>query len=139
VERRYWYDWVREQSLALDKSISTLSSGAIGVTVIFITDFVSVAKEEVFISLGVSWLLFVSSIFFVHESQAASQEAAKTIIVEIDLQFQNKEHDKEIQKRIAISRKITWLNRLARWCFISAIIATFIFVILGIRAKEICK
>ncbi len=138
-ERRFWIDSEREQSLALDKSLLTLSAGAIGLTIILVTQYLPIHRTEVFLSLVASWIGYVGTILAVQYSQYWAQEASKAVVNELDVAFRRDDPIDARELRNALSARVTFRNRLARGFFLFAIIMTILFVILGIRAKEIAN
>jgi hypothetical protein len=124
-------DRQRANAAAFDKAMLTYSSGALGLSIAFLKDIVSVGKPEVFWLLFLSWWLFVGCIIATVVSFMAAQrsypislENAKRVYY---LNEDSKEH-KNTPGKVA-----SWASDAAGVFFCLAAVATTIFVCVNVQ------
>ena len=142
-EREKQYDATRDDLLArqlsnsveFDKSILTLSTGMLALSLAFIKDVVDLSHARYTPFLIFSWGLFGGAIISTLLSFMTSQMG-------IDRQLDYAEkyylHDlKEYRTKINVPARVTdWLNRLAGIFFVLAVTLTIAFVIQNVGGTE---
>lgn len=115
-----------------DKSILSLSSAALGLSLAFIKDIVKLQNVQAVLLLKLSWILFTVAIISTVISFATSQ---KSITLQLD--YAEKYYLEE--KFEYLTKKNSWknitilLNSISGVIFVLAIILTVIFVILNMQ------
>jgi len=101
-ERKMLIDCAREGSNTFDKAILTLTSGAFGLSFIFLKDIVQSPIKETLFMLSLSWIFFSISLIVILVSFLTSPNAH---YFEIEQTFKEKEKDRKKN----IWSKITWI------------------------------
>jgi hypothetical protein len=114
-----------------DKSILSLSSAALGISLAFIKDIVKINDAQFAWSLKLSWILFTIAIISTVISFATSQRS-----ITIQLVYTEKYY---LEEKIEYLNKKNWwtsitkfLNTFSAIVFVLAIILTVVFVIINI-------
>ncbi|MBU1100243.1 MAG: hypothetical protein KKA84_07540 [Bacteroidetes bacterium] len=115
-----------------DKSILSLSSAALGISLAFIKDVVNLQIAQHTILLKISWILFTISIIATMLSFMTSQ---KSITVQLDYaeKYYLEEKMEYLNKNNWWTTVTIFLNNSSAFVFVIAIIFTVLFVILNIN------
>ncbi len=130
-ERKLLIDAQQQSYQQFDKAILTLSSGGLGVSIIFLRDILPLEQITNYCFLIVSWVLFALSITCTLISFLASQSAYGEQLKLIDAYFLKKDSDARTKKNI-FSQITGGLNIFAAIFFILAVIGTIMFVSINI-------
>ncbi|HEY1050980.1 MAG TPA: hypothetical protein VGE39_14520 [Prosthecobacter sp.] len=106
-----------------DKSVMTLSGGALGVSFAYLKDIVGTQGLSHGSILLLSWILWGMSISFILASFFTSGQSLRKAVTDTDM--------KEIYLTLAKSKWVTatkWLNALAGVCFFLGVTALVVFV-----------
>lgn len=118
---------------SLDKSILTLSSGALALSLSFLKDLVPMTVSIWFPALITSWVLFVLAISFTLLSTYVSQSAHDRQLENLDA-YRRGEDDALDERNNRFIPLLKRFNRLSAACFFGALLATVIFV--GVNASK---
>jgi hypothetical protein len=115
--------WIGRQANyeSLDKSILTLSSGALALSVTFIKDLVPIAASVWSFALYVSWLMFVLAIISTLASALVSQAAHERQLENVE-SYRGGTDDLEAKNNPCITG-IKWLNRASATFFFIGLVA----------------
>jgi len=130
TERRFWRESNHQAISALSRSLVTLSSAGIGLTIALITqDFVPKSIAEIVSLLG-AWIGYLGVILLVHRAYEHSQRTARASIDEEDAQYQNlfDRLDQASTEREESDKKHSRTLKYAQWCFYAAVLFTLFFV-----------
>jgi hypothetical protein len=133
TERRFWQEQSERATLALNRSLITLSMAGIGFTVALVTQ--QFTPTDLFTNslLVLSWIAFLATIAYIHRSYSCAGSLAKAAIDEEDAAY---ERSGEEAVERARSKRQHWddtrarLVRRGHLTFYAAIGFTLIFVIL---------
>ena len=121
----------RSNSENFDKSILTLSSAGIGITVSFLSNIINISEASVIFLLYLSWFLFCAAIISTILSFLNSQRGIK-----LQLEYAEKYYldgkEEYLKKNNKFAARVEKLNIWSARSFISAIIFLVIFVIINI-------
>ncbi len=132
LEERKLLIEARQQSYQqFDKAILTLSSGGLGVSIIFLRDILPFEQITDYSFLIASWVLFALSITCTLISFLASQYAYDEQLELINIYFLNKDSD-ALTKKNRFAQITGGLNIFAAIFFILAVIGTIMFVSINI-------
>jgi len=118
----------------LDGAILTLSTAALGLSLAFIKNVVSFEKAELTGWLIASWWLFGCAIVLTLLSFIASQLGIKTQLTYAE-EYYLKNNDEYLTKRNIPARATDYLNYTSAFLFVSALVATIIFVSENLRGE----
>lgn len=110
-----------------DKAILTLSSGGLGLSIIFITDFQNYNGIDYTSFLIISWVFFCLSILTTLLSFVFSQKASK-LNIEFADKYYLKNKEEYFSKTNPYSKATKYLNYLSGTFFLIAVVITLIFV-----------
>lgn len=129
--REHMLTLLQSNSENYDKSILSLSSGFLALSLSFIKDIVPLSESNCIIILKISWFLFVISIIFTISSFIFSKYGAKKAIAYSE-KYYFEDIDEYRTKKNWPSIINTWLNNISGIIFICAVIMTVIFVTINI-------
>lgn len=115
-----------------DRSILTLSSWALGLSLAFIKDVVPLDQSEHLNLLFVSWFLFGSAILLTLFSFVTSQRAFRRM-PDLAYKYYILKDDQVFQEEPWIARCTRFLTYAAGSCFLIALVLTLIFAATNIR------
>lgn len=121
----------RSNSENFDKSILTLSSAGIGITVSFLSNIINISEASVIFFLYLSWFLFCAAITSTILSFLNSQRGIKLQLEYAEKYYLDGEEE-YLKKDNKFSKRVEKLNNWSARSFISAIIFLIIFVIINI-------
>lgn len=130
-ERKLLIDAQQQSYQQFDKAILTLSSGGLGVSIIFLRDILPIEQITNYCFLIGSWILFTISILSTLISFLTSQYAYNKQLELIDAYFLNKDSD-ALTKKNRFAQITEGLNVSAAVFFILAVIGTIMFVSINI-------
>lgn len=126
-ERKLLIDAQQQSYQQFDKAILTLSSGGLGVSIIFLRDILPFEQITNYYFLIGSWILFTISITCTLVSFLTSQYAYNEQLELINRYFLNKDSD-ALTKKNTFAQITGGLNISAAVFFILAVISTIMFV-----------
>ena len=130
-ERKLLIDAQQQSYQQFDKAILTLSSGGLGVSIIFLRDILPLEQITNYCFLIGSWILFTISILCTLISFLTSQYAYDEQLELINRYFLNKDSD-ALTKKNTFAQITGGLNISAAVFFILAVISTIMFVSINI-------
>ena len=130
-ERKLLIDAQQQSYQQFDKAILTLSSGGLGVSIIFLRDILPFEQITNYYFLIGSWILFTISITCTLVSFLTSQYAYDEQLELINRYFLNKDSD-ALTKKNTFAQITGGLNISAAVFFILAVISTIMFVSINI-------
>ena len=130
-ERKLLIDAQQQSYQQFDKTILTLSSGGLGVSITFLRDILPFEQITNYCFLIGSWILFTISILSTLISFLTSQYAYNKQLELIDAYFLNKDSD-ALTKKNRFAQITEGLNVSAAVFFILAVIGTIMFVSINI-------
>ena len=130
-ERKLLIDAQQQSYQQFDKAILTLSSGGLGVSIIFLRDILPLEQITNYCFLIGSWILFTISITCTLISFLTSQYACGEQLELINRYFLNKDSD-ALTKKNTFAQITGGLNISAAVFFILAVISTIMFVSINI-------
>ena len=130
-ERKLLIDAQQQSCQQFDKAILTLSSGGLGVSIIFLRDILPLEQITNYYFLIGSWILFTISILSTLISFLTSQYAYSKQLSLINAYFLNKDSNAP-DKKNRFSQITGKLNISAAVFFILAVICTIMFVSINI-------
>ena len=130
-ERKLLIDAQQQSYQQFDKAILTLSSGGLGVSIIFLRDILPLEQITNYYFLIGSWILFTISILCTLISFLTSQYAYDEQLELINRYFLNKDSD-ALTKKNRFAQITEGLNISAAVFFILAVISTIMFVSINI-------
>jgi len=114
-----------------DKAILTLSSGGLGVSIVFLRDILPLEQITNYCFLIGSWILFTISILSTLISFMTGQYAYSEQLKLIEAYFLNKDSD-ALTKKNRFAQITGGLNISAAVFFILAVVSTIVFVSINI-------
>ncbi len=114
-----------------DKSILSLSSAALGISLAFIKDIVKIKDAQFVWSLKLSWILFTIAIISTVVSFATSQRSITIQLVYAE-KYYLEEKNEYLNKKNWWTSITKFLNTFSAIIFVLAIILTVVFVIINI-------
>jgi len=130
-ERNLLIEAQQQSYQQFDKAILTLSSGGLGVSIIFLRDILPLEQITNYYFLIGSWMLFTISILSTLISFLTSQYAYSEQLRLIEEYFQNKDSGAP-DKKNRFAQITERLNVSAAVFFILAVVSTIMFVSLNI-------
>ncbi len=130
-ERKLLIDAQQQSCQQFDKAILTLSSGGLGVSIVFLRDILPLEQIANYCFLIGSWILFTISITCTLVSFLTSHCAYDEQLELINRYFLNKESDAPAKKN-KFAQITEGLNVSAAVFFILAVISTIMFVSINI-------
>lgn len=135
TDRRFWGEWLQQESVALDKAIITISSGAIGLSVVVLTQLINPRGLSGWIVgiLILSWTLLLISILCVLISYHYSRKGIDAVIDELDNTYnENAEKVQEARAEYqAMDRTSRKWDTGAFTTFVIGILFLLTFVVTG--------
>lgn len=129
---RFWHGTDERALLELNKSLITLSTGGIGVSILFIVNKYAPHNWWDTFVLSVSWIAFTLAIFCILLSYNA---ARRTAGFRVQLaEFLSKEYETgELIDIIEKSGNRTgYWTRVGQWLFVAGVILTMVFILIEI-------
>lgn len=121
----------RSNSENFDKSILTLSSAGIGITVSFLSNIININEATLIVILFLSWFLFCAAIILTILSFVNSQRGIK-----LQLDYSEKYYldckEEYLTKENKFANRVENLNNWSARCFIGAIISLIVFVTINL-------
>lgn len=133
-DRRFWQEASGQAVATLSRSLVTLSTAGIGLTIALITqDFVPTSTFQFAPLLG-AWIGFMGAILLVHSAYSYTQRASRAYIDEADAEYNGLEEVRNAaeEERVECDNRQSNLLKYAQWCFYAAILLTLAFVTIQI-------
>ena len=126
-------DDMRSMSDEFDKSILTLSSGGLGLSLAFVKDIVPLKQASFIWLLNASWFMFVGAIVATLTSYLMSLEAAKRALKDAE-KYYLEDRREYLKQRSWQDHALTWLRVASASCFVLAVVLTGFFVAFNLQA-----
>lgn len=118
-----------------DKSILTLSSAGLGLSLAFIKDIVPLARVHDHSMLLASWSFFAAAIVITLVSFQCSQRAIQRALDDAE-KYYLKNIEEYQTKNNPWNTATSWLNSISGIAFVLAVLATAVFVFTNLPAKQ---